>query len=78
MMKRRFLALALLAIGLFLLLSAVSAEDIAADTNTNPDNPLDAIENSNDTYQDSDSDASDATGNVTSEDSSKVPSKFTS
>ena len=78
MMKRRFLALALLAIGLFLLLSAVSAEDIAADANTNPDNPLDAIENSNDTYQDSDSDASDATGNVTSEDSSKVPSKFTS
>ncbi|MBQ6139507.1 MAG: succinylglutamate desuccinylase/aspartoacylase family protein [Methanobrevibacter sp.] len=78
MMKRRFLALVLLAISLFLLLSAVSAEDIVADVNINPDNPLEAIENSNDNYQDYDSDASNATGDVTSGDSSKVPSKFTS
>ena len=95
-MKKRLSLLVLLAISLFLLLSAVSAEDIADDTNVNvevpgeeqsvdnsdvysdnanSDNSLEAADDSNNTFQVSDSNA---TGNSTSNDTSKVPSKFSS
>jgi hypothetical protein len=92
-MNKRFLSLALLVIGLFLLLSSVSAEDIGSDdSNANIEvfSQEHSIETSEVSSDDANSDISlDATGNSTenasnnssnnsSTDSSKVPSKFSS
>ena len=88
-MNKRFLALALFGISLFLLVSSVSAEDIGSDdSNANIEvfGQEQSIETSEISSDSADSDSSlDVTGNSTgnvsnnaSADSSKVPSKFSS
>ena len=92
-MNKRFLALALFGISLFLLVSSVSAEEIGSDdSNANIEvfSQEQSIETSEVSSDDANSDISlDATGNSTenasnnssnnsSTDSSKVPSKFSS
>ena len=91
-MNKRFLSLALLVIGLFLLLSSVSAEDIGSDdSNANIEvvGEGQSIETSDipsgNTNSDISSDADESNNNTddntnsnSSTDSSKVPSKFSS
>lgn len=87
-MNKRFLALALFGISLFLLVSSVSAEEIGSDdSNANIEiSEEQSIETSEVSSDDANSDISlDATDNSTdnasnnsSSDSSKAPSKFSS